>query len=471
MTRRGGARRLGRAALAASLLAVPLGACSNDDAPQVTFGRVTAGEVVETVAAPTTLHPRDRVVVDAPASGTVAELLVGDGDRVAVGDPLVRLSAPSIDHSIAQAEAAVAAADALSGVQAGIDLSPLFDAVGGQLEAVVPDLLQALAEQAATIPDEQAREQANQSIRDAIDSYQASQARLQQAEREAARAASSATASQRAAAEAQRRQAELALEAARSRADDLVVVAPAAGVVELTRGGGGAGPGGIEGLEGLAGAGDLAGELGGGGDVAGLLGGDGPTTSSSGPIAVGAQVGAGQSLLTIFDLEAFLAVSRVDEIDVVEVAEGQDVRVLIDAFPDVELDGVVDHVAIEPEAGMTGGVAYPVSVRLLRVPSDLVLRVGLSGSVEVVTSVVDAATVVPSSALRRRGEADVVAVARDGVIVEVDVVVDAIGDDTAAVTGDLAPGDLVVVEGIDDVSDGDPVPAGATEDRAPQGGE
>ncbi len=465
MTRRRGGARLARSVLAASLLAVPLGACSDDDTPQIGFGRVTAGEVVETVVAPTTLQPRDRVVVEAPASGTVAELMVDDGDTVASGDALLRLSAPSIDQSIAQAEAAVAAADALSGVQAGIDLSPLFDVVSGQLEAVVPDLLQALAEQAATIPDPEAREQANQSIRDAIDSYNESQGRLQRAEREASQAASSATASQRAAAEAQRRQAELALEAARSRADDLVVVAPAGGVVELTRGGDGSSAGGLEGLEGLPGAEDL------GGDVSDLLGGDGPTTSRSGPIVVGAQVGAGQQLVTIFDLDAFRAVSRVDEIDVVEVVEGQDVQVLVDAFPEAELDGVVDHVAIEPESGVAGGVAYPVAVRLVGVPSDVALRVGLSGSVEIVTSVVDSDTVVPSSALRRRGEADVVAVARDGVIVEVDVVVEAIGDDTAAVTGDLAAGDLVVVEGIDEVSDGDPVPPGATEDASLSGGE
>src|SRR5690606_1520309 len=114
-----------------------------------------------------------------------------------------------------------------------------------------------------------------------------------------------------------------------------------------------------------------------------------------------------------------------------------------DAFPDVEIDGRVDHVAIEPEAGPAGGVAYPVSVRLAAVPDDVRLRVGLSGSVEIVTTVVEDATVVPSSALRRRGESDVVVVVRDDTFVEVDVVVDAIGDDTAAVTGDLDPGDLV----------------------------
>lgn len=457
MTPRGGRRRP-RSVVAVVLAALLVTGCSSPSGPEITLGPVTAGVVVESVAAPATLEPRDRVVVEAPASGTVAELFVTDGDVVAAGDPLARLTAPSIDQSIAQAEAAVAAADALAGVQAGVDLSPIIGAVSGQLEAVVPDLLQALAEQAATIEDPATRERVNQSIRDAIDTYHASQAGLRQSEAEAAQAAASATASQRAAAQAQGRQAELALEAARSRADDLLVVAPADGVVELARGGADQAAG-LGELEDLAGA---AGELGAGGDVGALLeGGGGPTTSSAGPVAVGAQVASGQPLLTVFDLAAFQAVSRVDEIDVVAVAEGQQVTVLVDAFPDAQLSGTVEHVAIEPSAGATGGVTFPVAVRLEDVPEDVGLRVGLSGSVEIVTDEVASDTVVASSALRRRGETDVVVVARDDRLVEVDVTVEAIGDDTAAVTGELTRGDLVVVAGIDEVADGDPVPEGA----------
>lgn len=449
---RGRARGGGRALLVGAVAAALVAGCSPDAPSGIVLGPVTSGEVVATIAAPATLEPRDRVAVQAPASGTVAQLLVEDGDTVSTGDPLLRLTAPSIDQTIAQAEAAVAAADALAGVESGFDLSPLIAAVSSQLEAVVPELLQALAEQAATIPDDAARERVNQQIRDAIDTYNEAQGGLQQAEREAEQAAASATASQRAAAEAQRRQAEVALETARSRADDLLVVSPGDGVVELARGG--RGDGGLASLDDLAGAAEGLGA----GDVSGLLGGDAPTATSTGPIAVGAQVASGQTLLTIFDLGGFRAVSRVDEIDVVEVAEGQDVTVLVDAYPDAVLDGVVEHVAIEPEAGAAGGISYPVTVRLQAVPTDVDLRVGLSGSVEIVTAVVDADTVVSSSALRRRGERDVVVVPRDGELVEVEVVVDVIGADTAAVTGALEPDDLVVVEGIDEVGAGDPVP-------------
>jgi HlyD family secretion protein len=245
------------------------------------------------------------------------------------------------------------------------------------------------------------------------------------------------------------------LQAAQSRAEDLLITAPTDGVVELARGGEGSGAGALGGLDDLAGSAEGLDP----GDVSGLLGGGDPSTSSAGPIAVGAEVATGQALLTIFDLGAFLAVSRVDEIDVVEVEEGQDVTVLVDAFPDATIDGVVDHVAIEPEAGATGGVVYPVSVRLRAVPTTVNLRVGLSGSVEIVTAVVESDTVVPSSALRRQGEQDVVLALRDDIFVEVPVRVRAIGEVAAAVEGDLATGDLVVVEGIEEVADGDPVPA------------
>lgn len=450
-------RHRGRGVLVVVGVTALLGAgCSSDPEPTIALAEVTTGEVVETVAAPATLEPRDRVVVSAPASGTVADLLVRDGDVVEEGDDLLRLAAPSVEQSIEQARAAVEAADALAGVQAGVDLSPLLDAVGGQLEAVVPDLLGALAQQVGALPEEE-QEEAREALDRARDRYAEARARLAEAEQEAAATARSATASQRAAAAAQRRQAEVALEAARSRADDLLVTAPTDGVVELARGGGDGGGAGLdpEALEGLGGTGDASSP---GGDIGSLLGGGGATTSGAGPLAEGAEVGAGQELLTVFDLGAFRVSGEVDELDVVDVEEGQRVTVLVEAFPDAELRGVVEHVAVEPRSGTAGGVTYPVTVRLVAVPDDVGLRVGLSGSVEIVTATVDAETVVPSSALRRRGETDVVHVAREGTIHEVTVTVEAIGQDEAAVQGELEVGEHVVVEGLDDVADGDPVP-------------
>jgi len=428
----------------AAVMALLAAGCQRDAGPELQFGEVVGGEVVETIAAPATIEPRDRVTVNAPATGVVAELFVEDGDEVAVGDHLLRLDAPSVERSIEQAEAAVAAANALAGIQTGVDLSPLIAAVRTQFESVIPPLLFSLSEQAGALPEEEQRQRALDAITEASTAYDDAVKALADAEQQAAASARAASASTRVAAAAQRAQAELALDAAQSRADGLLVTSPSAGVVELSRGGAGATPD-------LGGAGDL-------GDLEALFGGGAASSASAGPVSRGSEVGTGQSLLTVYDLSGFRMRASVDEIDAVHVQAGQRAVVLVDALGDLELDGVVDHVAIEPTVGTGGGVAFTVAVRLLSPPRDVPLRPGLSGSVEIVVNRLDADTVVSSSALRRRGGGEVVYVVRDDVIREVPVIVLAIGDDRAAVQGDLSVGESVVVGGIEEVADGDPVP-------------
>jgi HlyD family secretion protein len=427
-------------------------ACDRDEGPQVETERVDAGEVVQTVAAAARLEPAARVTVTAPVGGEVAELLVEDGDVVEAGDRLVRLRSDAIDLQIAQAEAALGSADAAAGAAgaAGVDLSPVLRALRGQLEAVLPPVIEGFEQQAAELENDRLRERAEQRAEETRASYQASVAELRRAEEDLASQADQATAAQREAIAAQRRQAELALDAAASREDELLVIAPADGVVELARGdGAGAGAldldalgGGAEGLEGLA---DLGG-LGGGAD------------QPAGPLAEGVGVAPGQSLLTIYDLSDFTVRVEVDEIDAVEVEERQRATVLVDAYPEVELEGRVAHVAIAPERGPGGGALFPVTVNLLRVPDEVRLRVGLTASSEIEVRRVDAETTVPTSALLRRGTDDLVRVVRDGVVHDTPVEVLALGEQRAAVAGDLEAGDRVVTLGVEELSDGDELP-------------
>jgi HlyD family secretion protein len=437
--------------LVATLLLV---ACDREEGPQIETARVDAAEVVQTVAAAAELEPAGRVAVTAPVGGEVIELLVEDGDTVEVGQRLVRLRSDAIELQIAQAEAALGSADAAAGAAgaAGVDLSPVLRALRGQLEAVLPPVIEGFEQQARDIENDRLRERAEQRAAEARASYQASVAELRGAEQELAGQAEQATAAQRQAVAAQRRQAELALEAASSREDELVVVAPADGVVELARGGEAGGAGfdldalgeGAAGLEGL-------------GDLGGLAGGGG-TDQPSGPLAEGVSVGPGQPLLTVYDLSDFTARVEVDEIDAVEVEEGQRAMVLVDAYPEVELEGRIDHVAIAPERGPGGGALFPVTVRLLQVPDDVRLRVGLTASSEIEVRRVAAETAVPTSALLRRGADDLVRVVRDGVVHDTPVEVLALGEQLAAVRGDLEVGDRVVTLGVEELADGDELP-------------
>lgn len=482
-------RHLPAAALALALL---LAACTTDDVPEVETATVAPGEVVQTVAAAAQLEPAGRVTLTAPTGGEVEELLVGDGDVVAAGDPLVRLASDAIDQQIAQAEAAADAAGALAGsaTAAGLDLSPVLSAFQAQLDAVFPPLLAGLGDQidvleraVETAGDAASEQLADldpdqlealgvdadpQELADGVDTaaldealrdaryrlaeaeagYRQARSQLASAESQVQSQAQQASAAQEAAVQAQREQAELALEAARARIDDLTIVAPAAGVVELARGDGGTGAA-LPDVGGLAGAGEL-----GAADLGGLLGGAGEGTSATGPIAEGVGVGPGQPLLTIYDLSAFTARVEVDEIDIVEVVVGQDVTVLIDAFPGAELRGTVERIALTPTRPAGGGAIFPVTVALVDVPDDVQLRIGLTASAEIEVRRVEGDTVVPTSALLRRGGEEVVHVLRDGRAVEVPVAVDAIGDDTAAVSGELGADDEVITIGVELVEDG-----------------
>ncbi len=432
--------RRGVALLVAAALTIS--ACSRDEGPVAETAEVRSGTVVQTVAAPARIEPRARQTVVAQVSGEVVSVLVEDGDAVAAGDVVLRLASDSVDAAIEQAEAAVDAAGALAGASLGIDLSPLVRALRVQYDEAIPDLVLTLREQAFFIDDDQLRATTIDALDDLDRNVATTRDALLAAERQARGAAAAATASQRAAAEAQQAQAMLALEAAEERADALVVTAPRDGVVELGR---------------ATASADLAGGfgLGDGGDLGALLGGGGGSGVDDGPIADGASVTAGQVLFTIYDLSGFHARATVDEVDVIDVAEGQAAIVLVDAFPEFEFDAFVDTVAISPTRGETGGVVYGVTLLLRDVPEEVSLRVGLTASAEVVVREVESDAVIPSSALFRRDGVEVVLVVRDGIVDVTPVRVVALGEDTAAVDGEVRAGDEVVTRGAENLDDGD----------------
>ena len=429
-----------RSAVVALVLLVAAGCSSGEDAV-FAYGDGVAGEVTETVAAPASIQPRERSEVVAPATGVVAELLVADGDEVVAGAVRLRLGSPSLAQQIAQAEAAVAAARSLGAVSAGTDLSPLLDLFADSLAGTVGAMLDALEAQAAQIDDDEDRAAAQASLAQARSQYEQTLSGIRRAADDARASEEAASAAQRAAAEAQAAQAQAALDALRAQEGNLEIVAPVSGVVELARGDS-SGPA----------IGDLTGGL---DQLSGLAG--GVTTTSSAPLAEGSEVGAGEHLLTIFDLSGFHAAAQVDEVDVIDVAVGQTALVLVDALPDRQLRGQVDWIAVEPtEAG--GGVTFDVVVSLLDSIDDVGLRVGLTASVEIDVATVASDTVVPTSALLRRGGQEVVFVRRDGRAVEIPVTILAIGLDEAAVSGNLSTGDEIVVRGVELLADGDELP-------------
>ena len=449
-----------RPTLAAGVLALLLAGCFGEDLPVVEVERVGAGEVTQTVSAPATIEPAADQQVAAGVSGVVVDLAVNDGDKVRKGQTVLRLSSEQVDLAREQARAAETAAAGAGGVAvsgAGDQtLANVAEAVAALDRRTEPRVAEA-RRRARRIDDDNQRAAALSAV-DAVEaSYEATRAALltsgqalaaqQDATAEALssalnQAASSATA-------AQRLQAQAAAAAADEQASQLVVKAPFAGRVQL-------------GDAAVAGATPLPAQL--PGDLSGAAGALGGLTGGGqdgGTLRIGAPVSLGQTLFSVYDLSERYAAAEVDEVDAPQVRSGQRATVLVDAFPDATFDGIVEQVQVAADRTETGGVGYPVRIRIIgpsqRDGSTRRLKVGMTASAEIITKTQESDLVVASRALLRREGGDVVYVVRDGVVDVVDVRVRALGEEQAAVRGDLAVDDQVIVTGYEDLSAGDEV--------------
>ena len=434
-----------------------LAACTSDGAPIVGTLGVEQAAVTQTISAPGRVEAADRQPVTASVPGVVAKLRFEDGETVEAGDVVVRLASDEVDLALEQAEAAEAA---LASSQAGVQVDPPGDAAVAaahssvaKLDADVKPDLAAARRKAKRIDDDDERAAAETTIALLTAAYRDVRAALLAAGQSAAAqqnavAASFSSALNQALGQASAGQAAQAVGAADSaaaRADDLKVRAPLSGVVALGEAAGASTPSIPDELAG-AGAGDaLASGLGAAG------GGEGAR------LRVGSPVSPGQTLFTVYDLSEFYVRADVDEIDAPQLDVGQPVTVLLDAFPDQTFSGEVVDVAIEAQTSATGGVAYPVRIRMHDLPQEGP-RVGMTASAEITTRTVRSELTVPSRAIVRRGGGQAVFVVRNGVAVVVPIEVEALGEERAAVRSpQLRDDDQVIVAGYEDIADGDAV--------------
>ena len=452
---------LRRAVLVVTAAAMVLTGCVGDDTPRVVTEPVSGGEVVQTISAPATVQAAARQDVAAAVSGVVLELRVGDGETVRKGDEIMRLASDQVDLARQQAAAAQAAAAGVGGINVEGNGESTLAATRGavqRLDASTRPRLARARERARGIDDRQQRRAALAAV-DAVEaSYQSTRSALLQAgatfaaQQETTAASLSRALSQavESATAGQRLQAQAAARLAKDQAGNLVVRAPFAGVVQF---------GEAAASDGSPLPADIPPELAG---IAGSLGGLSAGEGGGGTLRVGAPVVAGQTLFSIFDLSQVYVNAEVDEVDAPQAKVGQRATVLVDAFPDRELEGTVERIAVAAAPTSAGGVGYPVAIRLLGPTAEGVrspvhrLRVGMTASAEIRTLTKSSDLVVPSRALLRR-EGDIVYVVRDDRLEVVEVEVLALGEERAAVRGELTGDDVVVVSGYEDLGEGDEV--------------
>ena len=136
--------------------------------------------------------------------------------------------------------------------------------------------------------------------------------------------------------------------------------------------------------------------------------------------------------------------AQFDETDIGRVRVGQKALITLDAYPDIKLDGVVDHIAYESEI-VNNVTIYDVALLLKKIPE--ILRSGMSVSVEVIEETGKDVITIPSGAVHYDDKRKYVLLMDDrGETVERDITIGLNNEQSVEITSGLTTDNLVIVQ-------------------------
>jgi multidrug efflux pump subunit AcrA (membrane-fusion protein) len=425
-----------------------LAGCGGNQDTGIETGSVITSSVSESVEAAGSISAKAVVTISSPASGTIGQLFVRDGQKVRKGQKLAVISSPSTKKQLAQAQSAAQsssvsiptptatpAATALA--QADATANAAFDAAQTAIDA---------------LPAGPAKTQAQTALAQAKAQYALARVQVSATTSSTNDALTNALASISQLVNAQGGTADLAVSAARDAVKALTIRAPISGIVtfDAVASASSSGASGVlsqlpSSLQGLASS-----VLGSGG---------GSSASSSGSLTKGLPVSSGQPLLTLTDVAGLTLTTQVDETDILLVKTGIRANVQLDAVPDATYQGRVTSVGVTPSTSSRGGVSYVVRLSFgsgttadgLRAPRPLP---GMSAVAQLQVRTDRAAISVPASAVFRDQGSDAVWIVVDGFAKKRVVRLGAQGADTIAIASGLKVGDTIVIRGADRVREG-----------------
>ena len=159
----------------------------------------------------------------------------------------------------------------------------------------------------------------------------------------------------------------------------------------------------------------------------------------------GQTVTASDAVLVLSD--RLIVSAQFDETDIGRVKKGRKALIMLDAYPDVSMEGVVDHIAYESEI-ISNVTIYNVDILPSQLPE--ILRSGMSVTVEVVENSSTDVMTIPSSAINYdQGRQYVLVQDRRGKISERDITTGLNDDRTAEIlTGLNLTDDVAISESL-----------------------
>ena len=173
------------------------------------------------------------------------------------------------------------------------------------------------------------------------------------------------------------------------------------------------------------------------------------------PLHAGDPVTQGQMLFTIAQRGNYIVKAEVDEQDVINVRVGQTALVSGQDFPGKQLTGAVAAIApIATKSTDASSTARQVLTTIRLDSSPAFLRDGMTVDVDILTSNVRNALLVPTGALASENGKTYVYAVRNGIARKVRVSIGKSNDAQTIVTAGLVPGDTIVAQKTTGLRDG-----------------
>lgn len=164
----------------------------------------------------------------------------------------------------------------------------------------------------------------------------------------------------------------------------------------------------------------------------------------------GVNITPAQATFTVVNPDSLALYLKVDETQVAKLAEGQEAKISLDAFPNRVFDGLVAKIGFTPLSGQ--GTYYQVIIAFEE--KDPAFRVGMNGDGEILIEEKSDVLVVPESALIKRGDQYSVFRVVDGRVQKQPVEVGLETNKGVEIIKGLSEGEVVVSSGVSKISDG-----------------
>lgn len=178
-------------------------------------------------------------------------------------------------------------------------------------------------------------------------------------------------------------------------------------------------------------------------------------TGQESKVSQGTGVQAGVAIFTVANLTRTEFVADVDETDIGKVKTGQRATVELDAYYNQTFSGKVTQIGSMATTAKSGGTSFPVKIKMPR--TKITLRIGMNGSADIIRESASNVLVVPYEAVYSRGGNNYVFVIEGGVAKQREISIGLSTDTLYEVTKGLELGEIVAKSKVSSLKDGQAV--------------